>query len=123
MTNDETQRKMDFILDQQAQFSFDIQELKELHKQSEKRITTIEDSLTRLASATLTLTERITEVAAVQAHQNRMIEALAASQQQLVETQTRLTETQRQLAESLDHTDQRLNALIDIVKDNMNGRH
>ncbi len=36
MTNDETQRKMDFIVNQQEQFSADIQRLKELHTQAEE---------------------------------------------------------------------------------------
>ncbi len=42
MTNDETQRKMDLIVNQQAQFSADIQRLNELHTQAEERLTRIE---------------------------------------------------------------------------------
>lgn len=115
MTNDEAQRKMDFILDQQAQFSADVDHLKELHTQAEKRFATIEDTLTRIAIATLTLTERVTEITAAQVLMDRKMVELAQSH-------TKLADSQTQLAESQEHTDQRLNALIDIVKDNMNGR-
>ena len=105
MTNDEAQRKMDFILDQQAQFSADVQHLKELHTQAEQRIATIEHTLTRIASATLTLTERVVEIAAAQEHLDRIV-----------------AEGHARLADSQEHTDQRLSALIDIVKDNLNRR-
>jgi chromosome segregation ATPase len=101
MTNDETQRKMDFIVNQQAQFSADIHHLKELHAQAEKRIATIEDTMTRLAGATLTLTQRMVELSAAQAHMDSKMVYLAESQ---------------------EHADQRLNALVDIVRDKMNGR-
>src|SRR5258706_11080811 len=101
MTNDETQRKMDFIVNQQAQFSSDFNHLKELHAQAEKRIAMIEDTMTRLAGATLTLTQKMVELSAAQAHMDSKM---------------------ANLAESQEHADQRLNALIDIVRDNMNGR-
>jgi hypothetical protein len=105
MTNDEMQRKMDFIVNQQAQFSADIQQLKELNaagiermKMAEERTTRIEDVVVRLANvteagfATLTAAQTLSE--------NRMAE----------------------LAKSTAHTDQRLNALIDIVREDRNGR-
>lgn len=101
MSNDEAQRKMDFILNQQAQFSADIEKLKELHAQSEKRFAVIENTLTRIASATLILTDRMTELAAAEVLLDRKMVELADSQ---------------------NHTDQRLNALIDMVKDKINGQ-
>lgn len=101
MTNEETQRKMDFIVAQQAQFSADIQHLKELHTQAEKRFAKTDDILTRIASATLTLTQRMVELSAAQAHMDSKI---------------------ANLAESQEHTDQRLNALIDIVREGRNGQ-
>lgn len=39
MAPDELQRQIEFIGSNQAQFSADIQELKELNKQAEKRMT------------------------------------------------------------------------------------
>jgi CII-binding regulator of phage lambda lysogenization HflD len=101
MTNDETQRNMDFIVAQQARFSADIQHLKELHVQADKRFAKTEDTLTRIASATLTLTQRMMELAEAQAQMNSKMTELAASQ---------------------EHTDQRLNALIDIVRNGRNGK-
>lgn len=108
MTNDETQRKMDFIVEQQAQFSADIEHLKELHRQADKRLAKTDDILTRIASATLTLTERMVELSAAQAHMNSKMANLA--------------EAHEKLAESQEHTDQRLNALIDIVRNGRNGQ-
>jgi len=50
MTDDEMQKKMEFIINQQAQFSADIHELKELNKQADARLTRVEDVLARLAN-------------------------------------------------------------------------
>ena len=137
MTNDETQRKMDFIVNQQAQFSADIELLKELQRKTD-------DILTRIAGATLTLTQRMVELSAAQAHMDGKMANLAESHQNLAEnhqtiaeshqtiaeshqtiaeSHARLLQSQTQLAESQEHTDQRLNALIDIVRDNQNGRN
>jgi chromosome segregation ATPase len=101
MSNDELQRKMDFIVNQQAQFSSDIQQLKELHAQAEQRMTKIEDVVLRLGNATVALTERVADLATAQTHLD-----------------TKMAE----LADSQAHTDQRLNALIDIVPESRNGR-
>lgn len=101
MNNDDMQRKMDFIVNQQAQFSTDIQQLNELHAKGEERIGRIENAVLSLANHTVTLTERVTEIASAQ-----------------IRLETRMAE----LAESQTHTDQRLNALIDIVREGRNGR-
>jgi hypothetical protein len=58
MTNDETQRKMDFILDRQAQFSSDTLRLKKRHWQAVERFKKIEDILTQLDRAILRLNQR-----------------------------------------------------------------
>ncbi len=97
MTNDETQRKMDFIVNQQAQFSADIQRLKELHTQAEERLTRIEDVVLRLANFTETGFTKLTAA------------------------QTLLDTRMAELAESQAHTEQKLNALIDIIREQRNG--
>lgn len=100
--NDDIQRQMDFIVNQQAQFSTDIQQLKELHAQAETRISRIENVVLTLGNHTITLTERVAEIATAQAIAD-----------------TRIAE----LAEYQTHTEQKLNALIDIVREERNGRN
>jgi predicted nucleic acid-binding Zn-ribbon protein len=104
MTNDETQRKMDFIVDQQAQFSIDIQRLKELHTQAEERLTRIEGVVLRLANFT-----------------ENGFTNLAAAQTNLTNAQTLLDTRMAELAESQAHTEQKLNALIDIIRERNGG--
>ncbi len=103
MTNDETQRKMDFIVNQQAQFSADIQRLKELHTQAEERLTRIEGVVLRLANFT-----------------ENGFTKLTAAQTNLTNAQTFLDTRMAELAESQAHTDQKLNALIDIIREQRN---
>jgi chromosome segregation ATPase len=101
MSNEDLQRQIDFMVNQQAQFSSDIQALKELHSQAEKRMTSFENVFLRLGNGLVNLTDRVAEIAVAQTHLD-----------------TRMAE----LAESQVHTDQRLNALIDIVMADRNGR-
>jgi hypothetical protein len=104
MGNDDIERKIEFIVNQQAQFSADIIELKELHVKAEARMTNLENVVLRLVDVVETgfvgLTQRMND--------------LVTSQELL---DTRMAE----LAESQTHTDQRLNALIDIVREGRNG--
>ncbi len=104
MTNDETQRKMDFIVNQQAQFSADIQQLKELHTQAEERLTRIEGVVLRLANFT----------------ENGFAQLIAA-QTNLTTAQVLVDTRMAELAESQAHTEQKLNALIDIIREQRNG--
>jgi len=71
MNNEEFERKMSFIVDQQAQFAVDIQQMRELQAQTE-------DVVGRLAHATL---EGFRDV-------NAKIDSLVDSQIRLTEAQT-----------------------------------
>ncbi len=93
MTNEEIQKVMEFIIKQQESFA-------ENMAQSEARIS-------RLETATVHLYSSMTE--------------LAKSQIALTEKMGILAEAQAQLNESLAHTDQRVNALIDIIDQRRNG--
>lgn len=105
MANDDIERKIEFIVNQQAQFSADIIELKELHVKAEARMTNLENVVQRLVDVVergfTTLTQRVSDLATAQ---------------------TFLDKRMAELAESQTHTDQRLNALIDIVREGRNGR-
>jgi hypothetical protein len=93
MTNEEIQRVMEFIIKQQETFA-------ENMAQAEVRISKLETAAVHLYNAT-------TE--------------LAKSQIALTEKMGILAEAQAQLNESLAHTDQRVNALIDILDQRRNG--
>lgn len=89
---DRIQRQMDFIVNQQAQFSVDIQKLQEAHERAEERMTRIEDVVLRLATVT---ERRITELTEAQASTQTQVDALA---------------------EQSRETSERLNAVIDMAE-------
>ena len=100
MTNEEVQRTIEFILQQQAQFAANIQRLPEERLRDNPRLTRMEESfqlLVRLAENTDTRMDRLESGAS--AFKVNMA-ALAAAQ---------------------THTDERLSALIDIVREGRNG--
>jgi len=98
MTNEEIQRVMEFIIKQQESFSDRMEQMLELHAQSEKRISRLEAAVVHLYDATTELSK---------------------AQKELTE---RLTEKIAELAEAQAHTDQRLNVLIDIIEQGRDGK-
>ena len=94
MTNEEMQKTMEFILEQQAQFAANIQKLQEERMRDDSRIKRLEESfqlLVQLAQST-----------------NTRLNTLESNMATLAEAQT--------------HTDERLSALIDIVREGRNGK-
>jgi len=108
MTNEEIQRTMEFILGQQAQFAANIQLLQEERIRDSPRLTRLEESfqlLVRVAESTDPRLDRLeSNTSAVEAN----MAGLEASMAALVVAQT--------------HTDERLSALIDIVREDRNGK-
>ena len=94
--DDESARKMEFVLNQQAQFAADAEHMKE----AAVRITGVIERLTSVLST----------LADSQIRTEKHIGAV-------VENMTKLIEAQAQLAESQAHTDRRLDALIDIMQE------
>jgi uncharacterized protein YecT (DUF1311 family) len=98
MTDEERQRAMDFIVEQQAKNSVDIEKLNEAYGRAEHRFDR---------------DERILKL---------MIKAGRRARQHMREQDTRWEHRYAQLIESQAHTDRRLDALIDIVREQRNGR-
>jgi uncharacterized membrane protein len=87
MTDEERQRTMDFILEQQAQFAINIETLREAQSRTD--------------AAVGALTTQVQNIARQQEHINTVVAVIADAQQ---------------------HTDERLNALIDVVQQDRNGK-
>jgi hypothetical protein len=81
MTDEDRQRTMDFILAQQAQFSINIESLREAQARTDATVAQ--------------LANQVQIIARQQEHMNEVVAVIADAQQ---------------------HTDERLNALIDIVQ-------
>lgn len=110
--NKDIQAKMGFIVNQQAHFAANLQ----VH---DEHLAKLENIVTRLASATLSGQEEF----------NAKLSAIIDAQIQtegglakLAESQAKLAESQARLADSQAHTDKRLDALIDIVREGRNGK-
>jgi chromosome segregation ATPase len=91
----QTQRNIDFIIKQQAQFSIGMQQLREAQESAERRWTRTEESVRNL-------------LAIAQSHEDE-INALREAQER---TDRQMAETGKRMAE----TDERLNALINFVE-------
>lgn len=87
----------------------------EAQANSESKIAALADAQIRTEEALVRTEEALvkTEEALVR---------LAESHTKLSEAHTKLSEAHRKLAESQSHTDQRLDALIDIVRESRNGK-
>lgn len=111
MTDEQFERRMEFLLQQQAQFSADMQRLQEAHLR-------LQESQQRLQEAQAKTDERIGALVDVSLslahHQEEIDRRLAAF---ISETNQRFQE----LAESQTHTDRRLDALIDIMRRQLEG--
>jgi soluble cytochrome b562 len=105
VTDEERQRQMDFILNQQAQFVTNMQKLEEADTQANKRIDRLERVL-KLALRT-GLRER-----------KERRESTKEAREDIKE----IRESLKALIASQTHTDQRLDALIDVVSAGRNGK-
>lgn len=100
MTNEEMQRTMEFIVEQQTQFAANIQRLQEERIRDNPRLARLDESfqlLVQLAQTTDVPLDRPES------------------------TTTALESNMAALAEAQLHTDERLSALIDIVREGRNG--
>ncbi len=98
MTDEERQRTMDFILSQQAQFAANMQRLEESDERARVEQGRANNRIDRV--------ERVLKL------------AIRAGLRERKDTREKLNA----LLESQAHTDKRLDALIDIVRDGRNGK-
>lgn len=102
MTNEEMQKMMEFILQQQVTFTVNIERLNEAQQRTEK-------NLAELAAAQA-------QMARQQTHMNDVVAAIADAQQRTEARVAELTEAQSRTDQKLAETDERLNVLIGVVE-------
>jgi hypothetical protein len=103
---------MDFVVEQQAKFSVDIEQLNESYRKAEGRFDRDERILKLMIRAGRRARQNMRE-------QDKRFE----SQMTIVnEKLALLAEAQVRTEVSIAHTDKRLHALIDIVREGRNGR-
>ena len=115
MTNEEMQKTMQFILEQQANFAVNIQRLQEEQLRDRPRLVRLEDSFQLLVELAETSNTRMDASDSWKAATNTRVNALEANM-------VKLEANMATLAESQAHSDARLSALIDIVREDRNGR-
>ena len=121
------QGKMGFILEQQAQFTTNIQQLREVQANTEKNIANIENIVGRLASATLdnanslevkiaALVDSHIRLADAQAQTDEKITTLVDSNIKMDDKLAALVNSHIKLADAQAKTDDRLGAFISTVE-------
>ena len=115
MTNEEMQRAMEFIIEHQAQFAASIQRLQEERLRDAPRLARLEESFQLLVQLAQATDSRLDSVEArLDQADNRLDQG---------EVKMSLLETNMAaLAAAQAHSDERLSALIDIVREGRNGR-
>jgi chromosome segregation ATPase len=88
----------------------------------EPRIANVEQAIRLLTQLALRADERMDELKEAQENSERKIAALADAQIRTEEALARLAQAQQRTEEQLVHTDQRLDALIDIVRERLGGQ-
>lgn len=102
MTNEEMQRKMEFIVEQQAQFAVNMQKLEETQARAEQRTGELEGAL-------VTVVNLVGQLAEAQVRTDARLSQLATEVAEVAKAQKR---TEAALAE----TSERLNSLIIVVE-------
>jgi hypothetical protein len=107
MTNEEIQKTMGFIVEQQAQFAVNIQRLQEERLHDRPRLTRLEESFQLLVQLAQTTDARL--------------ETIESYMIPLESNMIALQSNMATLAAAQAHSDERLSALIDIVREGGNG--
>lgn len=104
MTNEQLERKMEFIVDTLARISVNDEKRERGQQKHEHRLDRVERILGLIVRAGL-----------------RERRVRSETDERLTKALTELAEAQKRTEESVGHTDRRLDALIDIVRRERNG--
>lgn len=146
MSNEEMNKKMEFIVEQQAQFAVDMKVmrevqaadanllkqnmgvLQELYHNLSDAVITVVGLVGKVAQAQLRADERINVLTQAQVNTDGRIKALAEAQTRsdasfnlLAQAQTRTDESIRLLTQAQSRTEERLNIFINVVERYISG--
>ena len=119
MTDEERQRATDFIVEQQVKNSVEIEKLIEAHRSAENRLALTEQRKDR-DEYRLDRDERILKLMIRAGRRERQTRSEA--DERLTKALAQLAEAQKRTENSIAHTDGKLDALVDIVRQQQNGR-
>ena len=108
MTGEERQRTMDFILEQQARFTVNMESMRESQARTDANIEALTEAQARTDAAIGALTTQV---------QN-----LARQQENIARQQEHLNEVVAVIADARPHNDELLKAMIDVVQQGRNGK-
>lgn len=109
MDDEKIQRTLEFILENQAQFTVDVQKLGEANSVAEKRINTLERVALNLYNSVTELTKNVDELRQGQRETNKNV--------------NELTKNINELRESQKETDDRLNVVILMIERYLSGEN
>jgi ABC-type transporter Mla subunit MlaD len=109
MTNEEMQKMMEFILEQQATFTVNLDLLRDKVDQLSDAQRRTEKNLAELAASQAQMIRQ-------QTHMNEVVAAIADSQQRTDAKLAELAEAQAHTDKRLAETDERLNILVGVVE-------
>jgi chromosome segregation ATPase len=116
--DEDTRKKMDFILEQQAQFAANSQSLQESQVKSAERMDQLEGLVTRLAQVTHAgfkdLTEKINILTDAQIRTEEKVSSLTEAQALLAESQADTSEAQRRSEQAQARMDQALARIAEV---------
>ncbi len=119
MSNEEFEKKMEFIVDQQAQSAAKIGQLEDivarLANASLKRLEDTDEKIAALVDSQIRLTDSQTFIGEHLRNTDEKIVALVDSQIRLTEAQARTDEHLNRTDENLNRTDESLRRLIAVV--------
>lgn len=109
MDDEKLDKTIEFILNNQAQFTVDIQKLQETHKEAEKRVSTLERVSLNLYNTSVEQREAIAEQREAIAEQTKNVNQLSGDVKELREAQK--------------ETDERLDAVIVMAEKFFSGEN
>lgn len=115
MDNGERQRQMDFILDTLAEVSTKIGALTDAHARTDATVSEIAGQVQILSGQVLILSGQVLIL-------TEQVQITDGQVQTIARQQAHINEVVAVIAESQQHTDERLNRLIDIVRNGRNGQ-
>jgi len=125
MSNEEMNEKMEFIVEQQAQFAADMKDLREFQAQDGNLL---KEQYRMLSDAVITVVGLVGSLTQAQARADDRINVLTQAQTRtddrinvLAQAQTRTDESFNLLAQAQTRTEERLNIFINVVERHISG--